>query len=157
MRDGVTGGLALILPIHLACEREPAVLDAHLNAAGGHPSVGGERLNGQLRKFFVLRLRAAGQSDFDLADDRLHATDARGRGFGCDLLGMGGDVAGERHDPIVGGNSDRLGVQARLTGEFVLHVAPQTRGRGFSGSGSHSDRGGAIGIPAGRWPSQCRT
>ena len=67
----------------------------------------------------VCRLLVDRTANLNFLGDRSYAIDALDRAFGRDLLGIAGDVSGERHDAVIYGNTNVCSVDARLEIEFI--------------------------------------
>ena len=64
---------------------------------------------------------------FDILGDGVYAPDTAGRGYGCELFRVAGDVATEGHDTLVDGDSNVLAAEARIKFQLFNDVLPELR------------------------------
>lgn len=151
--DGALGRPAFVLPVDLAGQDH--LVPAHLGPDGFRylrvPHQRTEHLPGDVGLGDRPRERRVHP---DVVDERHHPAHALGRPDSGHPLGVAGDLAGERHRPAAGGDTDPVGVDVRCPLELGLHrVLQVVVGAGGCGGGhARAPVGGA-----GRARRACRS
>src|SRR3989344_5467543 len=111
-------GFLLVLPVDLAFEGDPAVLNDDLNRIRRYVGAPVDDAHGAGGDGVVRGSGAFVQAHLDLLGDCAHAFDAFYRALGADLLFIATDMSGERDNAVFHGNTDAGCIDLRL--EFKL-------------------------------------
>lgn len=128
--DVILSRLLLVIPIGVTAQRNPAVLNEHVDSIG-NANIPLQDIHRAFCDLVIGRLGLERVADLDILRDRVHTFDAPGGCNGCDLLGIAGDVAGQADDIVIDGDANMLAVKRRIKFEFVDDVLPKLRVRSW--------------------------
>ncbi len=124
---GGLGVVALVLPVHRAGQRDPALLHREMDAVLGNQRV---PLEGRLHGSGDLGVTDPVvwlELDVQLHRHPTHASHALGRALHGDLLGKGAQVTRERDHAVLHSDAHTGGVDGGVPFEFGLHILLQLR------------------------------
>src|SRR6266542_2375548 len=111
--DRALRGFLLVVPVHVTLERQPPLLDLHLDAVLRDGDVPLERVQGRVRDVGIGPRRARGELHFDVVRDGLHPFDLAGHAFGGPLLGVAVHEARQRDYAVTDAHRDVVIPEAR--------------------------------------------
>jgi hypothetical protein len=109
------------MPINIAGQGYPALLDLHLDPIRRHGSVPVEPVKHRVSDLVVAPSAREGKLDLDLFGHGLHPFHASNGCFSRSLLGEGLDMPGQSHDAVAGRYADVASRDARLPAQFGKH------------------------------------
>src|ERR1700730_2516669 len=120
---GVFGRLALVIPLDLAFERDPAVLDDGADMLRRERQPGLDRRNRVARNVGVWLFEAARQANLEVVCQSHYTSDPFRCRFRLELLRITLDEAGQADDAVFDGYPDIAGINVRIPSQLVLNVA----------------------------------
>ncbi len=113
----------LVIPLDLAFERHPAVLDDGADVLRGERQPCLDRGDDVARDIGIRPFGATRQPNLEIVRQPEDARDTLRRGFGLEFLGIAFDKAGEGDDAVVDGHPDISGIDIRVEAQLFLDVA----------------------------------
>ncbi len=120
---GLLGGFLLVIPVHLADEPQPALLDLDLDSVVRHRDVPGDGIDRRPRDLRIRPLRALRQPHLDLVGDPFHALHPAGDPLRQQLVPVAGGEPAQGDDPLLNAHRDVLVLEARLPPDLLEDVA----------------------------------
>src|ERR1019366_10366021 len=123
----VFSGNLFIIPVHVAAQCDPSVLNQNIDCLGGNENVPVQNIGSTLGNLIVRRLVLVRVTNLDTLGNRMHALDATSGVDRGKLFSVAVDVAGQGHDILVDVNADVLAVEAWIEFKFVDDILAKLR------------------------------
>src|SRR5450759_1307051 len=117
----------LKMPVHIAAQREPSVMNQYIDRVRGNKDVPLQDIVSSLGDLIICSLFLIGTVHLDILRDGVYALDATGGGYGCELFRVAVDVPAEGHNAFVDGDANVLAAEARIKFKLCNDVLPESR------------------------------